>query len=194
MSEPNPVTRVVGAPPPVGSAPPAAARPVAGASLLQNKTALYVGGAVVVAAIAAFSALRGGGSGGGDDGSAEPFTLDTTATDLYGDLQPELEQIGDKLDQIIGPRPPVVTPPTTKPPTVPPPKPSKPGYSNHTVRAGEGLAQIAARYATTQGRVFASNAAGRTRLNGTKGTLRYYSDVKPGVVLVIPNAIKGDQS
>jgi hypothetical protein len=106
--------------------------------------------------------------------------------------------------------PPVAPPPAPNkppnPPTIPPrsipempgtpgkPKPKPvPGvdYFQHTVLPGQNIATIAKKYNTTQGRVFASNAVGFRRLDGTTGTLRQYSDVKAPVRLIIPRAIIG---
>lgn len=173
--------------------PPAAPAPAAGGglgSLASNKNLLMVGGAAVVAVVALISSRKAPEP----DSGPETFAIDTRDTDLYNDLQPELEQISDRLSQIEKPITP--PPPTTKPPTTPPPapKPTKAGYTNHTVQKGQGLAQVAAMYATTQGRVFASNVVGRRRADGSLGVLKYYKDVKPGVRLVIPNAIKNNQS
>jgi hypothetical protein len=173
--------------------PPAAPAPAAGGglgSLASNKNLLMVGGAAVVAVVALISSKRAPAP----DPGPESFEIDTRDTDLYNDLQPELEQISDRLSGIekpVTPAPPVVKPPTTPPPA---PKPVKTGYSNHTVLKGQGLAQVAAIYGTTQGRVYASNVIGRRRADGSMGVLRYYKDVKPGVRLVIPTAIKNNQS
>lgn len=197
---PSPVARVIGAPAaPLGAAAPA--RPAAAgggvAGLLQNRTALMLAGVVLVGGFALIRAKMG--SAGPDQGTGaapQGYTIDTSQTDLYGDLQPELEQINDALDDLRkNPRPPVPTPPPTpKPPStnVPSPKP-KPatGWQQHTIQKGQNYQYIAALYSTTVGRLFMSNIKGRIRADGTPGVLVSYADFKPGVRLVIPKAIIG---
>lgn len=92
-------------------------------------------------------------------------------------------------------------PPTIPPRTIPemPGTPGKPkpkpvpnvDYFQHTVLPGQNITTIAKKYNTTTGRVFASNAVGFRRLDGTTGTLRQNADVKAGVRLIIPRAIIG---
>lgn len=192
---PSPVARVIGAPAaPVGAAAPVA-RPAAG-GLLQNRTALMVGGAVLVGGFALISSMRGGSKASA--GSPQQVAVDTSQTDLYGDLQPELQQIQAQLDILNkGPRPPVPTPtPTPKPPGPPPPSPKpipKTGWSQHTMQKGENYNYLAALYSTSASRIYMANIKGKKRLDGTPGILVSYADFKPGVRLVIPNAIKGSK-
>lgn len=194
---PSPVARVIGVPPaPVAAAAAPAARPAAG-GLLQNRTALMVGGVVLVAGFALVSSMRGKGSTSA--GNPQQVAVDTSQTDLYGDLQPELEQINKNLDLLNqGPRPPVPTPtPTPKPPGPPTPSPKpvpKTGWTYHKVAQGESFPYIAALYQTTTGRVFMSNIKGRKRADGSPGFMLSERDAKVGKVLVIPNAIKGNKA
>lgn len=80
---------------------------------LDQKTAMW-GGAVVVALIALVSA-RGTSSSSDDETSGGAYELDTTETDVYNDLQPELENIADQLEELTDrPRPATPAPATKK--------------------------------------------------------------------------------
>lgn len=179
MTDPNPVARVVGAPStPTSSATPAAPRPAGAAGMSRNQ--LYIGAAVLVAAFAALSAWKGKKEPA-DDPSQGSFEIDTTQTDLYNDLQPELEQINDALDDIRnGPRPPVVTPPVVTPPKTTPsapkpvpkpvpkpapkppapkPAPAKAVYVWYTIHSGDTLSAIAKRYKMSTSALYSLNRA-----------------------------------
>lgn len=196
LADPNPVARVAGAPAaPAAAAGPAPAAPSRGVRV-PTKT-LLMGGAVLAVVVVALITSRRSGKAADDAGPAS-YEIDTTETDLYNDLQPELEQIGDQLGEIIGnqtprPAPPVIKPPTRPGTPVPAPKPKPkpiPGYGIHTVQAGQTMGYLAAFYKTTPGLIYTANIKGRKRLDGTNGVLVTYADVKKGVRLVIPNAIK----
>jgi LysM repeat protein len=198
----------------------------------QNKTTVGVGGAAVVAGLAVMkhkngaaakdSAPAAAGDGtattaggipysvGGQTGGATGGSYDSTASDLYGALQPQLEAIGgtqgslqsaidalkgsqqsttDQLAALIGrvnsapiPVPaapaPVYAPPPPPPPP-PAPAPPPPAAATYTVRPGDSLSKIAARYpspAITWQSIYAAN---RGVIGPNPGLIR------PGQVLVI---------
>lgn len=175
---------------PAAPATPAAPAPAAGGglnALAGNKNLLMAGGAVVVALIAFIASKRNPPAPAPDPVAV----MDTSQTDLYNDLQPELENIGKQLGDLKAVPPPVPTPTPAKPPT-PAPKPvPKTGWQQHTIQKGQNYQYIAALYSTTVGRLFMSNIKGKTRADGTPGVLTSYLDFKPGVRLVIPRAIMG---
>lgn len=102
------------APEKVFPAGPAAASPAAGSGgssggsvgvgrvRVDKKTAAWAGAGVVV--LLGLLAARSSASSDPDPEGAD-FELDTTETDLYNELQPELENIGDQLDELNDRRP-----------------------------------------------------------------------------------------
>lgn len=158
-------------------------------ALAKNKPALIGAGVVGVVGLGLYSRSKkgeaapaaadpaGSYSGGGQVAGAGG-AYDSTASDIYGALSPQLLHIGDQLDKLVNtPKPPTPVPaPTTKPapgastappkkatsggtpkpapkPTAKPaPKPTpvtKPKYAVDqwvTVKPGDNLSAIAARY------------------------------------------------
>ena len=93
---------------------------------LDQKTAMW-GGAAVVALVALLSTR---GAPAEDETSGGAYELDTTETDVYNDLQPELEGIADAIESMSGDpkaaRPSVIVQNITRKPNKPSPK-KKPG-------------------------------------------------------------------
>lgn len=142
---------------PAAPAAPAAAPAAGGGNpLTANKNLLMVGGLVVVAVIALVNS-RGKAE---PTGTADDFEIDTRDTDLYNDLQPELEQIGDQLSRLQNPAP--VKPPVTIPKPPVPPKPApKPGparnYTRYIVKARDTITSVAAAHRVAPGNLYAWN-------------------------------------
>lgn len=105
-----------------------------------GKREAMIGGAGLVAVLALVARARAGGdaSSGGEDGpdGEGAYELDTRYTDLYNDLQPELENIAGAVRDVpkaviaglpkpAAPKPPKKPPKPKKP--KPKPKPKKPG-------------------------------------------------------------------
>lgn len=154
------------------------------AALEKNKTAAAGVGAVAVVGFALYQKRKNAGSTPPDAGAALSAgsqtaaasggaAYDSTASDLYGALQPQLESLGRQLDQLQNPKtipapaqphgtglippPPKTTPKTPVPPkTIPRPMLPKsapkqvvhkaPSPVNYTVKPGDSLSKIAARY------------------------------------------------
>lgn len=87
--------------------------------------------------------------------------------------------------------PPPVTPPPTKPPVTPPkpPVPDKRPYWYHTVRAGETIGTISAKYKTSWWNIYVTNDMIGLRPDGSRGLLTGPWALKIGMLLVIPNPI-----
>lgn len=142
-----------------GGASPAAGTggtgPTGGKGVRLGQRELMIGGAVAVVGLALFSRSRAGGDVSSEDEDPEgaAFEIDTRTTDLYNELQPELEAISDKLDGIA--RPPA---PSPKPaPPKPGPKPAPNMY--YVIRKGDTLASIARKYRTTRAHLWNLNHA-----------------------------------
>jgi nucleoid-associated protein YgaU len=206
MSVIDPVSRVAGAPAAPVTPAPAAPRPApAGAGgLLRNRTVQLAGLGVLVVGFALFQSR--GSSAPADDGP-DSFELDTRDTDLYNDLQPELEQIADRLDGLENPRPIVPTPITPRPPQppAPAPKPAPPKtvpplpmipstqyVGPYVIQKGDTLASIGKKHGTTAWGIFSYGkntdileyaAKNRGQKSSQGGKLLY-----PGTVIYIPNA------
>lgn len=92
---------------------------------------LAIGGAVVVGALALFARSRAGGdtTSEGDDvtspaGAPGAYEIDTSRTDFYNELQPELEAVSDRLEDLEGAVKQIPRTPTPAPkPPAPKPKP-----------------------------------------------------------------------
>jgi hypothetical protein len=116
-----------------GAYPAAGPTSSGGAKVKLGKRELMIGGAVAVAGLALVARSRGGGetSDGGDSASADRFEIDTRDTDLYNDLQPELEAIQDAIRDTPKPATPTqirdaIKPLLPKPSPKPAPKKKKP--------------------------------------------------------------------
>lgn len=170
------------------------------AGFLSSRNGLLVIGAGLVAAFALGS--RGKGAAADDQAGPDSYEIDTTQTDLYNDLQPELENIADQLNE-LRPRPitPTPVPPTKPTRPLPAPRPAKKpewgpgatGFTPHTVKAGESFGAIAKRYKTSKTALRYANLRGKKRADGTWGVITWEKDAKPGVVLIVPNSIKNTQ-
>ncbi|HSX68128.1 LysM peptidoglycan-binding domain-containing protein [Nocardioides sp.] len=180
-----------------GSTPPATPSPASGGPKgvkLDQKT-LMMGGAVVVALIA-FASSRGG-AGGTSGGNFDTVELDTTETDLYTAVQPELERINDQLEDLgmrdtPAPAKPQVIVNVSKPtPSKAAPKPgtaTQPNLRLYTVKRGDSLSKIAARFKVSRIRLYRANsgrieAAAKKHGKKNSGNGRW---IYPGTVLVIP--------
>lgn len=81
-----------------GPPAPAGGPRAPGGFKLDKKVAMW-GGAVAVALIALVSSRSQGGAQDDETGGGA-YELDTTETDVYGDLQPELENIADAIETL----------------------------------------------------------------------------------------------
>lgn len=137
---------------------PAPAPAAGGGGLTVNKNLLMVGGLVVVAVIALVNSRKGATD---KTGTAADYNIDTTSTDVYNDLQPELEQIGDQLARLNNPAPvvPPVVPPRNPGIPKPAPKPQTPqrNYVRYGVKTGDTITKIAAAYHTTAANIYTWN-------------------------------------
>jgi hypothetical protein len=206
MNTPPNVEKVTTTPPGAGPTPPGgdvgkSKGKGLGGLKLDKKTAM-IGGAVVVGLIALLS------SRGGDE-TSEPLEvaeLDTTATDIYTDLQPELERLTDAIDGMRNtPAPAKPAPAPTgqkprKPKSAPKPKGNtatggqgkkkSQGRRKYRVQNGDTLSGIAKRFKVKGGhvRLYKANRAAieqAARANGRKGS-QAGRWIYPGTVLVIP--------
>lgn len=181
------------------SATPAPAAPAApaagGGSLTVNRNLLMVGGLVVVAVIALVNSRKGATD---TSGTAADYNIDTTETDLYNDLQPELEQIGDRISRLENPAPakPDVTVP--KPPTTPKPAP-KPGaprnYLRYIVKQGDTIASVANRYRVSAANLYDWNKGEIAKQATAHGRKLYGTQtvIWPGSVLTIKTGLPGQR-
>ncbi|MDR6212175.1 hypothetical protein QE364_003906 [Nocardioides zeae] len=146
-------------------APPAPATGATGRALggMRPQMLAVVGAGVVVIA-GLVSASRKGENGGDEDPlSIQTGIANTTATDLYNELQPELENIADRLNDLTpkattpmipNPTEPRPVKPSPKPPAPkPPPKPATPTtkVETYVVQRGDTLSAIAKRFKVTGG-------------------------------------------
>lgn len=156
--------------PPAPATAPAAG---GGGSLTGNKNLLMVGGLVVVAVLAFANSRKAPSTD-----SAADYEIDTTDTDLYNDLQPELEQIGDRISRLENPAP--AKPPVTipKPPGTPKPAPkpqSTRNYTRYIVKAGDTIGSVARVHRVAPGNLYSWNKgtidlAARKHNKRVKGT------------------------
>lgn len=178
--------------PPTAAPQPATPSAGSGKSVSLSQKQLLMGGGVI--AVVMLGLLNR--SPGGEDTETDPETpggyeLDTRDTDLYNELQPELERIGDAIEN------------WTRPPKPAPAQPGKPGRPNggprplppgirrrYRVKRGDTLAKIAKTYKVVGGRarLYATNRAVIERAakqHGRKssGGGRY---IYAGTVLLIP--------
>lgn len=176
-----------------GPAPAAPTR--RGVSLKGVDKKVWLGAAAIATVGAALIFGRGGGSdpeASGEDG-AGGYELDTTDTDLYNELQPELEAIQDALED--RPRPPTPTPATPGTPqgNQSGPKPGggpKPARGTYRVKQGDTLRSVAKARKVRGGpaRLYAVNRsiimrdAKKNKDPKPRTTRKLY----PGTVLVIP--------
>lgn len=126
---------------------------------IDQRTAM-VGGAVLVVGLALFQRSRSGGDvGSSDPSSVSNLELDTTTTDLYNELQPELERINDALDGLKDGIP--TTPPSSPkpPPPKPGPKPPNPTFTAYVVKKGDTLLSISRRFGIGRQRLYDNNRA-----------------------------------
>lgn len=194
----------------------------------QNKTTVAVGGAAVVAGLAVMKKKNGAAAaktdpaaaaaagtattasgipysvGGQTGGATGGGSYDSTASDLYGAIQPGMEAIGGQQSAIAAqladllnkvnsqpasaPAPiPVPAPPApvyapapaaVAPPAPAPPPPAAPG-TIYVVRPGDSLSKIAARYPSPSITWQSIYAANRGVIGGNPGLIR------PGQQLVI---------
>lgn len=96
-------------PPPPGAGPVAGGKSRRGIGAVtdnfrRNRTTWLIGAGVVVAGVAVYQARTEGvddddGTEPDDLESAERYELDTRDTDVYNELQPELEEIADRIDE-----------------------------------------------------------------------------------------------
>lgn len=154
MTSPAPERVFPASNPPSG---PSAPSPGLGRLRVDKKTLAWVGAGVV--AVVALFAGRNQSTDPEASGTAE---LDTSETDLYNELQPELENISDQLSELqpgvsTGPRPPKPHTPIPRDPTLPMagPKPPDKGGNKHkyVVKNGDTLAAIAKRHKVQGGRI-----------------------------------------
>lgn len=184
---PNPVARVVGAPPAPQTAAASSPPPPSGGGLAGlSRNQLYIGAAVLVAGFAALSALKGKKSDAGDD--TVTYEMDTTLSDIQGNF----DQLNDRLDKIGDvPRPPVVTPPVVKPPVVakPSPKPGPPRDSvRYVVAKGDTLTSIGKYYQASPANIYGLNKGvilAAAKRNG-KQDHGIKTTIYPGMVLTVP--------
>lgn len=176
-------------------AAPAPAPAAGGGSLTSNRNLLMVGGLVVVAVIALVNSRKGATD---TDGTAADYNIDTRDTDLYNDLQPELEQIGDALYRLENPAPakPDVTVPKPPTPPKPAPKPQAPrNYVRYVVKKGDTIASVAKRYHVSaanlynwnKGTIAAAAAAHGRKVYGTQTV------IWPGSTLTIYTGLPGQR-
>lgn len=174
---------------------PAPAKRNAAASLKGVNRKWWLGGAALLTVGAALAFGRGDGTdpeAGGEDGEAG-YELDTSDTDLYNELQPELEAIADLLGD--RPRPPTPTPATSGTPQANQsgPRPGggpKAARGTHRVKQGDTLRSVAKDRKVRGGaaRLYAVNRAIIAR------SAKQHKDPRPntsrklyaGTVLVIP--------
>ncbi|NUP79753.1 MAG: LysM peptidoglycan-binding domain-containing protein [Nonomuraea sp.] len=186
MSDPNPVNRVVGAPP----VPPAAAsspsRPAAGGGLAGlSRNQLYAAAAVLVAGFAALSAWRGKKTDTSSD--TVTYSMDTTLTDFQG----QLDQINDSLDTLKDtPKPVQPTPVTPTPPKTPTPapKPAPPrDYVRYIVKTGDTIAKVAGAYHVSAANLYAWNKGEIDQQAASHGRKTYGTKtvIWPGSILTI---------
>lgn len=159
-----------------------------------NKHTLMAAGAVGVGGLALYKRKSKGKAGGVGTGVLQPdgtmttlggvpvaspqnyagAAYDSTASDLYGAIQPQIEAIGSQLgdlQNLINAQPsptPVPAPPAPAPapgprppaPAAPTPAGPSPAGTMYTVRPGDSLSAIAARYpspAITWRTIYAAN-------------------------------------
>lgn len=186
----------------------------------ENNKPVVVGGALAgVVGLALWRKKNGGGqadagaalSAGSQTAAASGgAAYDSSASDLYGAIQPQLEAIGQQLSQLQNPKPSTIpapkpapktvhvdpqpktlpkpgpkppTPKTTIPRPAPKPKPvahhAAPSPLTYTVKPGDSLSKIAARYPSksiTWGTIYKANKA---TIGGNPNA------IKPGQKLVI---------
>lgn len=180
---------------PAATAPAAAPAPAAGGagSLTVNKNLLMVGGLVVVAVIALVNSRRGGTTG-----TAADYNIDTTSTDLYNDLQPELEQIGDRISRLENPAPAKPDVSIPKPPGTPKPAP-KPGaprdYLRYVVKQGDTIASVAKRYHVSAASLYEWNKGAIGEAAAAHGRKVYgvRTVIWPGTALTIKTGLPGQR-
>ena len=182
-------------------APSPAAGPTGGGKIgvgrlkVGKKSAAWAGVGVVV--LLGLLAARGSSSSDSADSTVDPAELDTTETDLYNELQPELENIADQIGDLRNqPRPQK----PKKPKKQTGPKGNKPGpkkgkgkpgkNSRYVIVPGDTLGSIAKAKKVRGGRarLFAVNrqtlnAAARAHGKRNSGGGRH---LFPGTVILIP--------
>lgn len=88
-----------------GATPPATRRAKVESNLTRHKTLYLAGAGVGVVGLALFMSRGDAPADDGAEGdSATEYELDTRDTDLYNELQPELEQISDQIRDTRGPQ------------------------------------------------------------------------------------------
>lgn len=151
------------------------------AYLARHRTAAIAGVGALVAAIAVI-ARRKAKATADSAGVANGYTpagysaggqgtYDSTANDVYNSLQPSIEDLQHRLDEIAAAQTPVkATPapipapkkPAPKPAPRPAPKPTTPPITRpktYSIKNGDSLGSIAARFHTTAGALYTKNAA-----------------------------------
>jgi outer membrane biosynthesis protein TonB len=88
-----------------GGSSPTAGAGAGGKTRLGRREQLMLGGAAVVGLLAVLARSRSGGDTTSEDaaapaGTAGQYELDTSNTDFYNELQPELEALSDRLDGV----------------------------------------------------------------------------------------------
>lgn len=184
------------------------------AVLEKNKAAAAGVGAVAVVGFALYAKRKGAGSstnagaalsaGSQTAAASGGAAYDSSTSDLYNALEPQLEAIGNQLDQMQGPKtipapaPPAPAPapapapvlhgdkgpipskiPVTRPRPTPPPSVLPPKTITYRVKPGDNLTKIAKLYpskAITSSTIYSANKA----TIGSNPNL-----IKPGQTLVI---------
>lgn len=168
-------------------------------ALRANQKPLMIGGAALVAvfAYAKHRASAGSSSAGSavDGYTTQPATgqaaYDSTGTDVYNALQPQIEQTQGMLQKLLDaqaaapspvptptPIPPAPHPVAPPPRRTPPPAGHKhPTTTRYTVRKGDNLTTIGRRYGVSW----------RTIYNANRGSIRNPNLIYPGQSFVIPH-------
>jgi len=163
----------------------------------QNKTPLAVTGAAAVAGLAVLNSRRGASteaaaeeqalgtsakpysySAGGVPATGYPGVYDSTGSDVYNALQPQLENIGsylDRLTQRLDDAPPIAVPGAAPAPPAPVPAPATPAPAPPTpVLAPYKLASSGYTWTPVNASIATNSAGGYN----TTGTNNYYESLR----------------
>lgn len=162
---------------------------------LSQRQQLAAAGAVAVVGLALYTRSKSGGGDvtGAADNPSSVYELDTRDTDLYNELQPELERVSDALDELKDGLP---TLPAAGPKPTPPkpgPKPGNPAFTEYMVKKGDTLNAIAKRFGIGRQRLYDNNKArieATARSHGLKSSMNGRR-IFPGTVLRVPVKPKG---
>jgi nucleoid-associated protein YgaU len=87
---------------------------------------------------------------------------------------------------VTPPKPPVTSKPPAKPPTKKPAP--KPHIRYYTVRPGDNLTKIGAKYHVSWQSIYNANKHSHRRADGSMGMITNYNVIRPGWHLIIPNS------